>query len=162
MELHLNYETVEAYGLILSEPGAIATGLPGHDGRARRGTKNPVAMALGSDIAGDARTRGADFVLKPVTKLRADKAAGVIEIDLNTRLEGIPAIAWEYKLGARSALEWVLDQYKERKPKDPTIAEKFYTYKFEDYKDHVIDRLKRVCTVSVKTMEIIHSMPEID
>lgn len=27
------------------------------------------------------------------------------------------------KLGNRSALEWVLDQYKEKKPIDPTIAE---------------------------------------
>jgi predicted helicase len=25
--------------------------------------------------------------------------------------------------GNRSALEWILDQYKEKKPKDPTIAE---------------------------------------
>jgi hypothetical protein len=28
-------------------------------------------------------------------------------------------------LGNRSALEWVLDQYKEKTPKDPTIREKF-------------------------------------
>ena len=30
----------------------------------------------------------------------------------------------------RSALEWVLDQYKEKKPKDPTIREKFNNYRF--------------------------------
>ena len=38
--------------------------------------------------------------------------------------------AWEYRLGSHSALEWVLDQYKERKPRDPTIREKFNTYRF--------------------------------
>ncbi len=55
-------------------------------------------------------------------------------------------------------LEWVLDQYKERKPRDPTIAAKFNTYKFADYKEQLIDLLRRVCTVSVETMEIIDMM----
>jgi hypothetical protein len=36
------------------------------------------------------------------------------------------------------------------RPKDPTIAEKFNTYHFADYKDQVIDLLKRVCTVIVE------------
>ena len=49
---------------------------------------------------------------------------------------------------------------KERTPKDPTIREKFNTYKFADYKDQVIDLLKRVCTVSVDTMKIIEQMPK--
>lgn len=35
---------------------------------------------------------------------------------------------------------------------DPTICEKFNTYKFSDYKEHVIDLLMRVTTVSVETM----------
>ncbi len=73
-------------------------------------------------------------------------------------LSGVPKEAWEYKLGNRSALEWILDQYKEKKPSDPTIAEKFNTYRFADYKEHVIDLLKRVCTVSVETMKIIREM----
>lgn len=94
----------------------------------------------------------------PKAKLKADKESGVIFIDEKTLLKGIPKEAWEYKLGNRSALEWVLDQYKESKPKDPTIAEKFNTYRFADYKTHVIDLLKRVCTVSIKTMEIIEEM----
>lgn len=63
--------------------------------------------------------------------------------------------AWDYKLGNRSALEWVLDQYKEKKPSDPTIAERFNTYRFADYKEHVIDLLQRLCTVSVETMRIV-------
>jgi len=95
---------------------------------------------------------------KPKPKLKADKTVGVIVLDDETRLEGVPAIAWEYKLGNRSALEWILDQYKEKKPSDKTIAEKFNTYRFADYKEHVIDLLMRVCNVSVKTMEIIAEM----
>ena len=87
--------------------------------------------------------------------LRADKERGLIVLDGKTTLTGVPYEAWEYRLGSRSALEWVLDQYKERKPRDPTIAEKFNTYRFADHKERVIDLLKRVCTVSVETVRIV-------
>jgi predicted helicase len=92
-------------------------------------------------------------------KLKADKEAGKIQLDEITTLQGIPLEAWEYKLGNRSALEWILDQYKEKKPRDKTIAEKFNTYRFADYKEPVIELLQRVCTVSVETMRIIGEMP---
>jgi predicted helicase len=95
-------------------------------------------------------------------KLKADKIANKIILDDITTLENIPQIAWEYKLGNRSALEWILEQYKEKKPKDPTIAEKFNTYKFADYKEQVIDLLTRVCIVSVETMQVIRAMEKID
>ncbi len=94
-------------------------------------------------------------------KLKANKVAGHIEIDEQTTLQGVPETAWEYKLGNRSALEWILDQYKEKKISDPTIAEHFDTYRFADYKEHVIELLQRVCTVSVKTMEIIKQMENV-
>ena len=55
-------------------------------------------------------------------------------------------------------MEWILDQYKERKPKDPTIAAKFDTYRFADHKERVLDLLDRVCAVSVRTMEIVDGM----
>ena len=88
----------------------------------------------------------------------AGQGAGSIVLDDKTTLTGVPPDAWRYQLGSRSALEWVLDQYKEKKPRDPTIAEKFNTYRFADYKERVIDLLKRVCTVSVRTMEIVDGM----
>ncbi len=91
--------------------------------------------------------------------LRADKGKGAIVLDDKTTLTSVPPEAWEYRLGSRSALEWVLDQYKERKPRDPTIAAQFNTYRFADYKERVIDLLQRVCTVSVATMRIVDRMP---
>ena len=94
--------------------------------------------------------------------LRADKAAGTIVMDDKTTLRGVHPEAWEYQLGSRSALEWVLDQYKERKPRDPTIAERFNTHRFADYKEQVIDLLHRVCTVSVKTMEVMDRMANVE
>ncbi|AKE63504.1 helicase domain protein [Microcystis aeruginosa NIES-2549] len=96
--------------------------------------------------------------LKPKTKLKADREKNYINLDDITFLQDIPKIAWEYKLGNRSALEWILDQYKEKKPKDKTIAERFNNYRFADYKETVIDLLQRVCTVSVETMKIIEAM----
>ena len=91
-------------------------------------------------------------------RLRADKERGVIVLDDATRLTGVPADAWRYKLGSRSALEWVLDQYKERKLRDPAVAARFAPYRFADHKERVIGLLRRVCAVSVATMGVIDRM----
>ena len=104
----------------------------------------------------DEKARAAGMA--PKAMLRADPAAGSIALDSETTLRGIPPAAWTYKLGNRSAIEWVLDQYKEKKPKDPTIREKFDTYRFAGYKDKVIDLLMRVTTVSVETVAITQKM----
>jgi predicted helicase len=90
--------------------------------------------------------------LAPKAVLRADKESGNIRLDSETQLSGVPPEAWAYRLGNRSALEWVLDQYKEKTPKDPTIRDKFNTYRFADHKEKVVDLLKRVTRVSVETM----------
>jgi len=91
------------------------------------------------------------------TILKADKANGTIQLDSVTTLQGVPPIAWEYQLGNRSAIEWVIEYHKERKPKDPTIRAKFDAYRFADHKEKVIDLLQRVCTVSIETMKIINN-----
>lgn len=96
--------------------------------------------------------------LSPKPKLKAEKDTGQIILDSETTLSGIPPECWDYKLGNRSGLEWILDQYKEKKPRDPTVAEKFNTYRFADYKEHVIDLIKRVTRVSVETMAITEAM----
>lgn len=93
--------------------------------------------------------------------LKANKETANIQLDSETQLTGVPAEAWTYTLGNRSALEWILDQYKEKKPKDPTIREKFNTYRFADYKEHVVDLLKRVTRVSVETMAIVEAMRDV-
>jgi predicted helicase len=94
----------------------------------------------------------------PKAILKALKETGVIVLDSDTQLTGVPPEAWDYRLGNRSALEWILDQYKEKTPKDPTIREKFNSYRFADYKDHVIDLLQRVTRVSVETQKIVTEM----
>jgi predicted helicase len=95
---------------------------------------------------------------KPKAKLKIDKTNNEIIIDEITTIQNIPASVWDYKLGNRSAVEWILDQYKEKNPEHETIKEKFNNYKFSDYKLHVIDLILRVSTVSIETMKIINEM----
>lgn len=148
MDLHINFEEADPYDL-----DRIGAGMIDQAHAAMQASF--FELENSSNQAVQSTQKAA-----PKCKLKADKVAGTIAIDTATTLTGIPAIAWDYKLGNRSALEWVLDQYKEKKPKDPTIAKLFNTYKFADYKEHVIDLLKRVCTVSVETMYIIQQMPD--
>ena len=145
MELHINYETVKPFALkiVNVETSNVKTG---H------------APSLQNNIEEVKTRHGASLQPRIKVKLKADKEKGIIELDELTFLSGVPKEAWEYKLGNRSALEWILDQYKEKKPTDPTIAEKFNTYRFADYKEQVIDLLKRVCTVSVETVKIVREM----
>lgn len=90
--------------------------------------------------------------------LKADSQAGTVVVDTETILEGIPSEAWDYQLGNRCALEWVLDQFKDYSPRDPTVKAQFHTYRFAEHKEAVIDLLQRVTTVSVQTVTIVRAM----
>jgi hypothetical protein len=94
----------------------------------------------------------------PKVLLKADREAGMIVLDSETQLSGIPPSAWTYVLGNRSALDWVLDQHKERAPKDPTVRARFNMYRFADHKERVVDLLGRVTRVSVETAAIVEAM----
>jgi len=135
MDLHIGYETVEPFALERIEAGP---------------SPQPSARKRGEGASERAEA--------PKAMLKADREAGRIVLDTQTTLASIPPEAWDYKLGNRSALEWILDQYKEKKPKDPTIREKFDTYRFADYKEKVIDLLMRVTRVSVETQKIVAAM----
>ena len=94
----------------------------------------------------------------PKPKLRSDPANGTIQIDEDTQLTGIPAAAWEYRLGNRSAIDWVLDQHKEKRPRDPTIRAKFNSYRFADYEEACITLIAKVVRVSVEMVAITQAM----
>ena len=98
----------------------------------------------------------------PKPKLKSDPATGSIQIDEDTQLTGIPAAAWQYRLGNRSAIDWVLDQHKEKTPRDPTIRAKFNSYRFADYKEACIALLSRVVTVSLGTVTASEAMKNLD
>jgi predicted helicase len=144
MDMHINFEKAKPYSF-----KRIDKTLSQKAGKSKKDKSGQLPQFT---------TLESEEIKAPKAKLRADKDRNEIEIDEATILDGIPKKAWEYRLGNRSAIEWVLEEYKERKPKDPTIAEKFNTYRFSDYKEKVIELIARVCTVSVETMKIIDEM----
>ena len=56
----------------------------------------------------------------------------------------------------------MLDQHKEKTPRDPTVRAKFNTYRFADHKESMIDLLARVITVSLETVKITQAMRELE
>jgi predicted helicase len=60
--------------------------------------------------------------VSPKCILKGERDGGRILVDSETTLTGIPPEAWEYRLGNRSALEWILDQYKEKNLKTQPSA----------------------------------------
>ncbi len=98
----------------------------------------------------------------PKPKLKSIPDTGTIIVDEDTQLSGIPSAAWAYRLGNRSGIDWVLDQHKEKTPRDPTIRAKFNTYRLAEYKESMIALLAKVVTVSVETVAITEAMRAVD
>lgn len=94
--------------------------------------------------------------LKPIFKV--DRINGSIQMDKETKIEGIPPKAFEYVLGIRSAIEWILDQYKVKQITDKSISSMFNAYNYEDYKEEIIELIQKVISVSLNTLEIMDAM----
>ena len=93
-----------------------------------------------------------------VEKMRLSRDKTQIRYNEFLTLEGIPAQAFDYRLGNRSALEWVLDQYQVKVDKrsgivnDPNRA---------DDPRYIVNLMQKVIAVSVETVEIVESLPEL-
>ena len=87
-------------------------------------------------------------------KLSKDRASLIYNESLT--LSGIPPEVFEYQLGKRSALEWVLDQYRVKTDdrsqivNDPNNAES---------PQRIVALIGSVITVSLKTVEIVSGLP---
>ncbi|QLC23614.1 N-6 DNA methylase [Parasphingopyxis algicola] len=114
------------------------------------------------DTPNSKRAEGSQPKPKLKSVLAEGAETGSVVVDEDTQITGIPAGAWDYRLGNRSAIDWVLDQHKEKKPRDPTIREKFNTYRFADYKESMIELLAKVVRVSVETVAITDAMAALD
>ncbi|MDB5673436.1 MAG: methyltransferase [Sphingomonas bacterium] len=98
----------------------------------------------------------------PKAVLRSSPERGIVAVDTDTQITDIPPEAWGYRLGHRSAIDWVLDQHKEKRPRDPTVAARFNAYRFADYKESMIDLLARVVRISIDTLAITGAMRDLD
>lgn len=70
--------------------------------------------------------------------------------------EGIPPEAFEYRLGNRSALEWIIDQYQVSTDKRSGITN---DPNREDEPDYIVKLIGKVTTVSVETVKIVRDLP---
>lgn len=92
-----------------------------------------------------------------VTKMKLSKDRTQIIYNEFITLTGIPPETYEYRLGIRSALEWILDQYCIRRDKRSGIIND--PNRVDDPK-YILKLIKKVITVSLKTMEIVKTLPK--
>ncbi|MBL9218739.1 MAG: hypothetical protein JNG82_09645 [Opitutaceae bacterium] len=91
-------------------------------------------------------------------KLSKDKTA-LIYNDWLT-LEGIPAAAHTYRLGNRSALDWIIDQYQVERAKED--ADKILSDPNRaDDEEYIVRLVGQVVTVSVETMKLVAALPSL-
>jgi len=86
-----------------------------------------------------------------VTKMKLSADRQSIAINESLTLGGIPAETFEYRLGSRSALEWVIDQYQVKGESDPNR---------EDDPGYIVKLVGQVVRVSVETVRIVSGLPE--
>ncbi len=93
-----------------------------------------------------------------VEKMKLSKDKTQLTYNDFLALDGIPPKTFEYRLGNRSALEWVIDQYRVKTDKrsgivnDPNRA---------DDPQYIIRLFKKVVSVSLETVEIVENLPEL-
>ncbi len=90
-----------------------------------------------------------------VEKMRLSKDKTGVKYNDFLTLDGIPAKAFDYRLGNRSALEWVIDQYRVKTDKrsgivnDPNRA---------DDPEYIVRLVGKVIAVSLETVEIVEGL----
>ena len=80
----------------------------------------------------------------------------------NITLAGIPAVSHEYRLGSRSALDWLIDRYQVRTDTKSGITNDPNDWATQNNDPrYILDLVKRVTTVSVETVKIVRALPEL-
>ncbi|MGB3190083.1 MAG: type ISP restriction/modification enzyme [Limnoraphis sp.] len=73
-------------------------------------------------------------------------------------LTGIPPEVFEYRLGNRSALDWIIDQYQVSIDKRSGITNDPNRLDDEEY---IVRLIKKVITVSWETVKIVKNLPDL-
>ena len=97
-----------------------------------------------------------------VEKMRWSKDKTRIEYNDFLTIEDIPVEAHDYRLGTRSALEWIVDQYcitENYKPNTGRGSRIVNDPNRETEPRYIVDLIARVITVSLETMKIIKNLP---
>ncbi len=91
-----------------------------------------------------------------VEKMKLSKDKTQLKYNDFLTLEGIPVEAYNYRLGTRSALEWVVDQYRVKVDKRSGIAN---NPNREAEPRYIVDLIAQVIFVSLRTVEIVDGLP---
>ena len=91
-----------------------------------------------------------------VEKMKLSKNKMLLKYNDFLTLDGIPAEVYDYRLGTRSALEWVIDQYRVKVDKRSGIVN---DPNRETEPRYIVDLIASVITVSLKTVEIVGNLP---
>jgi predicted helicase len=94
-----------------------------------------------------------------VEKMKLSKDKTALAVNPSLTLAGIPPETFRYRLGNRSALEWVIDQYQVSEDKrsgsrsDPNRA---------DDPEYITRLVGQVVRVSIETVRIVEGLPAFD
>lgn len=75
-------------------------------------------------------------------------------------ISNIPEKAYEYVVNGRSAIEWIIDQYQVKTDKKSGITDDPNDY--SDDEKYIFNLLLRIINVSVQTVDLINSLPELE
>ncbi len=95
---------------------------------------------------------------KDTTQPKYNKDRTLLKYNDFLTLDGIPTEVYEYRLGTRSALEWVINQYCVKVDKRSGIVN---DPNREAEPQYIVDLIARVITVSLKTVEIVKGLPSL-
>ncbi|MBK9747329.1 MAG: N-6 DNA methylase [Chloroflexi bacterium] len=88
-----------------------------------------------------------------VEKMRLTKDKTALVVNPALTLAGIPAAAFDYKLGNRSALDWVIDQYQVKTDVRSGITSD--PNRYSDDEKYIVELVGRVVAVSVATAHLV-------
>ena len=91
-----------------------------------------------------------------VEKMRLAKDKQSIKVNDSLTLAGIPPEAFDYRLGNRSALEWILDQYQVSEDKRSGIRSDPHR---ADDPQYIVRLIGQVARVSVETVGTVKGLP---
>ena len=138
-DLHVNYERVEPYPSVQEEASLHAPADPWE--RYRIGERKMRFPKLG----------------------RRDKDFTRLEYNDYVTLTGIPAEAQGYSISGRSPLEWIIDRYHVKTDKASGIVNDPNDFLREQGRpDAVADLIKRLATVSMRTQELLATLPKLE
>ncbi|MEY2487123.1 MAG: hypothetical protein QOH39_2771 [Verrucomicrobiota bacterium] len=91
-----------------------------------------------------------------VETMKLTKEGDAVIYNEHFTFEGIPAEAHEYRLGNRSALDWVIDQYRVCRDGEGNIVS---DPNRDDDEKYIANLIARVVSVSVETQKLVASLP---